>query len=176
MPFVSPEQVIRSAGVKHGAQAADFGSGAGFYALALARAVGPSGRVYALDVQKEMLELVRSKARAAHFLNIVTMIADLERPRGSKLAENSMDHVVISNILFQTEDRPAILKEAFRILKSGGAVVLVEWSTLGRGSGPRAEKIVPRETAENLLNEAGFRRDREFYAGDNHYGLIYTKP
>lgn len=176
MLFLNPEQVIKSAGISHGMQVADFGSGAGFYSIPLARAVGPGGKVYALDAQKEMLELVRSKARTARLLNISTMIADLERPRGSNLAEDAIDFAIISNILFQAEDKPGLLKEAFRILKPGGGVVLVEWSTLNRGAGPKPEMIVPREKAEKMLADAGFKREKEFYAGENHYGLLYRKP
>ena len=157
-------------------QVADFGCGAGFYSVPLARAVGPSGKVYALDAQKEMLELVRSKARASRLLNITTMVSDLERPRGSNLAEGAIDFVIISNILFQAENKLALLKEAFRILKPGGGTAVVEWSTLSRSSGPKPEMIIPRQAAEKLLEDAGFKRDKEFYAGENHYGLLYHKP
>lgn len=163
-------------GIKYGMQVADFGSGTGFYTVPLARAVGPSGKVYALDAQPEMLELTRSKARESRLLNIAAMRVDLESPRGSKLAENTMDFVLISNILFQAEDKPALLKEAFRILKNGGEVAVIEWSSFGSAAGPRTEKIVPREAAEKLLDDSGFKRIKEFNAGDNHYGLLYGKP
>lgn len=174
--FISPEQIIKTIGVKPGFKVADFGSGAGFYAIPLARAVGSGGRVYALDVQPEMLELTRSKAREARLLNISAMRVDLEKPHGTGLADDSMDLVLISNMLFQAEDKPTMLKEASRILKNGGEISLIEWSSYGRGAGPRPEQIIPRESAEKLLTEAGFKRVREFNAGDNHYGLLYQKP
>lgn len=174
--FVSPEQVIKSIGVTLGMQVADFGSGPGFYSIPLAKTVGPNGRVYALDVQKNMLELVRSKARLERLLNVMTMWADLEKPGGSQLAENTMDFVIISNILFQSEDKNKMLAEAFRILKSGGKVAVIEWDSSAGGAGPKPEMVVKREQAEKLLADAGFRREKEFYAGDNHYGLLYAKP
>ena len=176
MPFLNPEQVIKSAGILPGMQVADFGSGAGFYSIPLAKAVGSSGKVYALDAQKEMRELVRSKARASRLLNVSTMVADLERPRGSNLAENTMDFVIISNILFQADDKPALLNEASRVLKNGGRTVVVEWSAYNLGAGPKTEMVVPKESAEKLLVSAGFRRVQEFNAGENHYGLLYEKP
>mgnify|MGYP001611893598 FL=1 len=157
-------------------QVADFGCGAGFYSIPLARAVGSAGKVYALDAQKEMLELVRSKARVQRLLNIATVIADLERPRGSNLAEGAIDFVIISNILHQADDKSALLKEASRILKTGGMAVVVEWSTLNRGAGPKTEMVVPKDAAEKLLESAGLKRVKEFYAGENHYGLLYEKP
>lgn len=176
MPFINPENVIKSIGVELGMQVADFGSGPGFYSIPLAKAVGPNGRVYALDVQKSMLELVRSKARQARLLNIVTMWADLETARGSGLAENTVEVVIISNILFQAENKKEMLTETFRILKPGGKIAVIEWDSSAGGTGPTSDKIVKREVAETLLVDTGFTRKKEFYAGDNHYGLLYGKP
>ncbi|MBI2507087.1 MAG: methyltransferase domain-containing protein [Candidatus Niyogibacteria bacterium] len=174
--FISPEQIIKTIGVKLGSRVADFGSGAGFYAVPLARAVGAGGRVYALDVQPEMLEITRSKTREARLLNVSVMRVDLEKPRGTGLADDAVDVVLMSNILFQAENKPNMLKEASRILKSGGEIALIEWSSYGRGAGPRPEQIIPKESAEKLLTDAGFKRIKEFSAGDSHYGLLYAKP
>ncbi len=174
--FISPEQIIKTIGVKLGSRVADFGSGAGFYAVPMARAVGAGGRVYALDVQPEMLEITRSKAREARLLNVSVMRVDLEKPRGTGLADEAVDVVLMSNILFQAENKPNMLKEASRILKSGGEIALIEWSSYGRGAGPRPEQIIPKESAEKLLTDAGFKRIKEFSAGDSHYGLLYAKP
>ncbi len=174
--FINPEQIIKTIGVRPGTQAADFGSGSGFYSIPLAKAVGSGGKVYAFDIQPEMLELTRSKARQARLLNISAMRADLERERGTNLAENTMDLALISNILFQSEKKSAILKEAFRILKNGGELALIEWSPYGRGAGPKTDKIIPKQAAEKLAEDAGFKMIKEFDAGENHYGLLYLKP
>lgn len=156
-------------------QVADFGCGPGFYSVALAEAVGPNGRVWALDVQKEMLELVRSKARRARFLNVIPLWADLEKPGGSKLAEESVDAIFMSNILFQTQNKKTMLSEAFRVLKTGGKIAIIDWSDSAAGAGPRAETVIKRGSAEKILEETGFTRAGEFPAGDYHYGLIYKK-
>jgi len=162
-------------GVKTGSQAADLGCGAGFYTIPLAKAVGPAGRVYAFDVRPEMLELTRSKARESHMLNIMTMRSDLERERGTNLAENAVDFVLISNTLFQTENKPALLKEAFRILKNDGELALIDWDPFNRGAGPKTDEAVSKDTAGKLAEDAGFRPVKEFDAGENHYGLLYIK-
>ena len=157
-------------------QVADFGSGPGFYSIPAARAVGPSGRVWALDVQKSMLELVRSKAKSQRLLNITALWADLEVKGGSQLAAGVADAVIVSNILFQTKNKKIMFEEAFKILKPGGRVAIIEWSSSAGGSGPRPDMVVTKEETEKLLAEAGFKREKEFSAGDNHYGLLYTKP
>ena len=102
MPFLNPENVIKALGIGPGMKIADFGCGAGFYSLPIARAVGPSGRVFALDVQKSALELVRSKAKAARLLNLAPTWADLDHVGGSHLKDASVTGALISNILFQS--------------------------------------------------------------------------
>lgn len=176
MTFANPENIIKSIGVELGMQVADFGSGPGFYAILLGKAVGPNGRVYALDVQKPMLELVRSKAKQARLLNIAAMWADLESPHGSQLADETVNLVLISNILFQSEHKLEMLSEAFRILAPGGKIAVIDWNSNAGGTGPPMDKIIKREATEKLLTEVGFSLEKEFYAGDNHYGLLYSKP
>lgn len=156
-------------------QVADFGCGPGFYSVALAEAVGPGGRVYALDIQKEMLELTRSRARARKQLNVMPLRADLEKPGGSQLAPEVIDRVIIANVLFQAHDKKSVLSEGFRVLKPGGKLILVEWSGSAAG-GPGPNMLLRREAAEKILEDAGFKKEKEIYAGDNHYGLLYAKP
>ena len=158
---------------------AAFAAAAGYsgivYAILLGKAVGPSGRLYALDVQKPMLDLVPSKAKQARLLNIAAMWADLESPHGSQLADETINLVLISNILFQSEHKLEMLSEAFRILAPGGKIAVIEWNSTAGGTGPPMDKIIKREAAEKLLTEAVFALEKEFYAGDNHYGLLYRK-
>ncbi len=174
--FLHPERIVKSLEVRPGWSVADFGAGAGYYTLPLARAVGESGRVYAIDIQRSSLDLIRSRANLEHRLNIETIWADLEAPSGSRLPAGSCDLVVISNILFQAESKPAILAEAKRVLKPGGALAVIEWDETPLAIGPPAERKVPKSLARRLSLEAGFSLEREFEAGSHHYGLLFKKP
>ncbi|MBI1957568.1 MAG: methyltransferase domain-containing protein [Candidatus Niyogibacteria bacterium] len=175
MAFLNPEGVIKAIGIDVGMTIADFGSGAGFYTIPMARAVGPTGKVYALDVQKSALEVVKSKAKEARLLNIHPMWADLDTLGGSHLADGSAHVALISNILFQSDHKKELLQEAFRILGAKGRIAVIDWAFSARG-GPAADRVVKQEAAEKLLEEAGFSKVREFFAGDAHYGLLYQKP
>ena len=106
--FVAPETIIKLLDILPGMKVADFGAGAGFYALAIAKRVGPSGKVFALDIRKEMLEVIRSRAREQKLLNVEAIWADLEAAEGSHLKENSIDFVIVSNVLFQVENRKGL--------------------------------------------------------------------
>ncbi|OGZ97851.1 MAG: hypothetical protein A3B34_04125 [Candidatus Sungbacteria bacterium RIFCSPLOWO2_01_FULL_54_21] len=125
--FLEPAAIVTGFGLRRGDHAADFGAGHGFFALAMARATGREGKVWAVDVQKSALDIVRSRAMAEHMLNLEYLCADLEESGSSGLPERFMDFVLIGNMLFQAEQRGEILREAWRCLRSGGRLAMIEW-------------------------------------------------
>ncbi len=173
--FLNPERVIGYLELAKGMIVADFGAGAGFYTLPAARRVGEEGKVYAVDIQKSALDLIKSKARLEHLLNVEAVWADLELPGGSRLPAGSVDIVIVSNILFQVEKKLEVMKEAYRVLKSGGKIAVIEWDEMPFPGGPPEEMRVPKRLAQSLLGQAGFMSDKEFEAGSHHYGLLYKK-
>lgn len=173
--FVKPEKVIESINFLSGMKAADFGCGAGFYTIALAKRAGEKGKVYAIDIRKEMLELVNSKAKSEHLLNIETIWGDLEEKEGSHLAEELVNAVIISNILFQAEDKEAVIKEAARILKPEGMAVVIEWEKAKTPAGPKDENKLDQSQVKDLFVKSGFSVEKQFYAGEHHYGIIFKK-
>jgi ubiquinone/menaquinone biosynthesis C-methylase UbiE len=131
--------------------------------------------VFAFDVQKQALNLIKSRARLEHLLNIETVWADLELPEGTHLPAESVDLVVISNILFQVEKRLEVLAEAHRILKAGARVAVIEWDETPFPGGPSSDMRIQKRAAQSFLSRAGFSYDLEFEAGSHHYGLLYRK-
>jgi ubiquinone/menaquinone biosynthesis C-methylase UbiE len=173
--FVKPEAIVKNLDILPGMKVADFGAGAGFYTLPIAKRVGAAGKVYALDIRKEILELIRSKAREARLFNVDALRADLDDKEGSHLKSGSVDMVMISNILFQIENKKGLAEEAYRILRVNGRVVLVEWDEEKKSSGPPLAQRVNRRDAEEVFLKCGFVFEKEFNAGENHYGLIFKK-
>ena len=175
MSFVEPESVVKVIDILPGMKVADFGAGPGFYTIPIARRVGASGKVYALDIRKEILEIIRSKARTERLFNIETLRASLDQKEGSHLKDSSIDIVIISNILFQVEDKKGLAEEAYRIIKPKGRAVLVEWDEDKKAFGPPLLHRVNRQEAEKIFLKSGFTYEKEFDAGENHYGLILRK-
>lgn len=173
--FIEPKTAIDSIDLLPGMTVADFGAGAGFYTIYAAKRVGDSGKIYAIDIRKETLEIIRSKAKAEKLSNIETLWGNLEKPEGSHLKTGSMDVVIISNILFQAEDSGKIAEEAWRILKSGGRVFVVEWLDDGSSLGPPKEQRRPKSDVRELFGQHHFQFEKEFDAGTHHYGLIFKK-
>ncbi len=173
--FLQPERMIPRLEVRPGMQVADFGCGSGHFSIPLARSVGELGKVFSIDVQKQSIDLIKSRANLEHLLQIETIWADLEGPQGSHLHENSIDFVVVSNILFQVERKDNVINEAYRILKPGGCLVMIEWDDTPFPAGPAPELRIAKKTARLLAEGSHFTMEKEFDAGSHHYGLLFRK-
>ncbi|MBI2175250.1 MAG: class I SAM-dependent methyltransferase [Parcubacteria group bacterium] len=181
--FINPERIIESFDITPKMFVADIGSGAGFYTIPIARAVGPSGRVYAVDVRREMLELVQNNARRAGLHNIQTVVADLEEPSSISLPDASVHAAVLANILFQIEHKDALAEETRRIIKQGGTVYIIDWippEMEDRQSapvplGPPKSSRIGKKTVRELFAAHALVFKKEFNAGLHHYGLAFQK-
>jgi ubiquinone/menaquinone biosynthesis C-methylase UbiE len=154
---------------------ADIGAGSGAYALAAGMIVGTTGSVYTIDIQTELLARIRKEAEDRRLRNIETISGDAAMPGGTKLADASVDAVILSNALFQAEHELAMVVEARRILKPAGKLLLVEWSDSFGHIGPHPDHVFSAETAKELFSASGFSLEREFEAGVHHYGMIFKK-
>lgn len=173
--FAHPARNVADIGITPGMKVADFGSGSGAYTLAVAEALCGSGHVYAIDVQRDLLQKTKNEAHKRGFKNVEVLWGDLERQGGSKIADGALDVVLMSNILFQVAEKGAMLEEALRILKTQGRLVIIDWSDSFRGTGPRPEDVVGKEDALSLATKSGAQLEREFSAGAHHYGLIFRR-
>lgn len=173
--FSDPTKNIEQFGLKLGQYVADFGSGSGHYVIACAKIVGEAGHVYAIDIQKDLLGKVKNEALKFGLSNIDIVWGDLEKHNGSKLREGSVDAVIISNLMFQLVDKKPIAIEAFRIMKSNGKLLLIDWAESFGGIGPHRDTVFTHEQAVSVFTEAGFIVDKEIDAGAHHYGIVFAK-
>ena len=173
--FSDPVKNIEQFGLSKGMLVADLGAGSGFYAMSAAKAVGDKGRGYAIDIQKELIHKIKNQASIEHLPNIEIIWGDVEKIGGSKMRDASVDAVIITNIFFQTAEKNNICLEAKRILKKGGRVLVVDWLDSFGGLGPRQEDVFSPSAAKEIFHKNDFVFDREFSAGEHHYGLIFKK-
>jgi ubiquinone/menaquinone biosynthesis C-methylase UbiE len=173
--FMDADRVVMSLGLAPGQKAADFGCGSGFFSLALARAVGPDGRVSAIDVMKEPLESVHARAESAGLKNIDFIRADLEVAGGTKLADGSQDCVLMKNILFQSRKKGEIIAEAARVLKTGGKLAVIDWAKGRGGFGPPDELRSSPEDIKTLCASAGLKPGTDMPVDGYHFGFIVLK-
>ena len=99
--FINPADIINHLGVLRNSIVADFGCGSGYFSVPLAQFIGEEGKVYALDVLASALESDESKAKIHGLSNIITKRVNLEKEGGSKFSNESMDWVILKDMLFQ---------------------------------------------------------------------------
>ncbi|HRY62275.1 MAG TPA: methyltransferase domain-containing protein [Candidatus Paceibacterota bacterium] len=175
MAFSEPAENVKNLDLKEGYKIADFGAGSGHYTLAAAKRVHARGQVFAIDVQKDILPKIQSAARDEGVHNVQILWGDVEKPGGSKLRDNMVDVVMITNMLFLSEKKEDIAREALRILRPGGQVMVVDWSDSYGGLGPKSGHVVLEEEAKKIFENVGFKYGKSFYAGDHHWGFVATK-
>lgn len=173
--FSDPEKNVPYFGLREGARVADFGAGSGAYTLAMAARVGNSGMVYAVEVQKELLDRLANEAKSRRVTNIKYLWGDVDKLGGSKLQDSSVDAVLLANILFQSEQKYSMFLEAKRILKADGKIIVIDWSDSFSNLGPNTEKIIKPDQVKEIATQAGFEFQENFPAGEHHYGLIFAK-
>ena len=172
MRFADPRHIIAQCGLRPGMRVADFGAGAGYFAVEVAEVVGNEGVVYVIDIQQDLLTKATHLVRNEREVRFVFIHGDLEQPCGSTLPDTSVDMVIVTNLLFQVEDKMAVLSEAHRILTHDGHLLLIDWSDSYGGMGPHEEHVVPESEACTLLAKARFEPERTIDAGAYHYGLL----
>ena len=173
--FLDPSEIIAQLDVQRGNIVADFGCGPGYFSVPFAKAVSEDGKVYALDVLPQALETVASKAKNSGINNIVTSRVNVEKEKGSKLENECVDWVIMKDMLFQNKNKDIIIAEAYRILKSGGKVIVTEWNQKNFSIGPEKEIRIPIEELKKIFIDQKFSVEKDVEAGDFHYAFIAVK-
>lgn len=153
---------------------ADFGSGMGHHARLLAPLVGKTGKVYALDIQRTLLEHIEEAAQLKG-LPIIPLWADIDEVRGSTLLDASVDSVIVVNTLFQCEKKQAVLIEAARVLKVGGLCLVIDWRDSFGGLGPHPDDVVSEAQGRTLAQGAGLREVTVVPVGAYSWGILFEK-
>ena len=174
--FSDPRENVLQVGLREGMKVGDFGAGSGHYARAAAVIVGRSGKVYAIDIQEDVLKHLKLNTHERHQRVIETVWGDIEKPGGTHLRDASLDAVLLANTLFQVENRFGLLKEIQRVLKPGGKLMVVDWAGSYGGIGPSPERVVPEHAAEEFFISGGFYKAKSFRAGPHQYGILFTAP
>lgn len=176
--FANPQENLEKFGLSPGTIVADLGAGTGHYTLAAAKMVegkDMNGKVYAIDVQKDLLDRIKTEANREHLANIEIIWGNAEKIGGTKLHDGSVDVVIASNIFFQVEDRVSFAKEISRILKSKGRLLFIEWSDSFGGIGPHKDAVVTENQARDFFEKNGFVIEKGLAVGSHHYGLVIRK-
>ncbi len=167
-----PEEVMARLGLKPGDAVADIGAGSGYFTVRLARAVGPSGKVYAVDINPGMLEYVQHRAKEEHLENIQTVLAD---PHDPKLASASVDLIFICDTLHHISEREKYYPLLARALKPGGRLVDVDFHKRPLPIGPPVEMKISRAALTEEVKPAGFHLVKDYEFLPYQYFVIFAR-
>jgi predicted methyltransferase len=151
-------EVIAALELKEGDSVADVGAGSGFYTGRLARVVGPSGRVYAEDIdEKYAIKKLQEMVENEKLSNVTVILGEPDNPR---LPANSLDAVLIVDAYHEMHEYPRMLEHLRAALKPGGRLVMVDLMPLKTRGRPRASQVQNHKLAPELvepeLRQAGF--------------------
>lgn len=176
--FIDPDMLVDLVGLRPGERAVDFGAGAGFFSIPMARAVGKKGAVLAVDINPNNLSIIGSKAKHEKVLNIIELVeGNVETAKGLAIDDESVDLVMLSSVLSQFAGKEKVLNSAERILRPGGRLIIFEWHQREMLLGPPPKARIAKEDVVNMLfaGTRPFRLLRDLDAGFYHYCLIFLK-
>jgi ubiquinone/menaquinone biosynthesis C-methylase UbiE len=174
--LLDPYFILEESGLGAEMKIADLGCGAaGHFVIPAGKIIGGKGTVYAVDLLKSVLEAVKSRAKMEEVSNVETVWSNLEIYGATKISPASLDIVLLANTLFQIKKREEVFREAVRLAKPGGRVVVVEWGLGEAPLGPPPALRLGKDTVRGLASESGLREIKEFKAGPYHYGIVFIK-
>lgn len=165
-----PDEVLRFLGVGDGARVADIGAGTGYFAVRAAKLVGPSGRVWGIDVEPGMVEHLRSRARD---LGLSQLEAILTNPDDPGIPAGAADLVLIVNTWHHIEDRGAYLGKLRGRLRDGGRVAVVDYHEGDLPVGPPAGHKLSRDAVLEEFQRAGWGLAAESRDLPYQYVLVF---
>ena len=120
----APSILVKSLNLKPGMVVADIGAGSGYLSFMMAKYVGPKGKVFAEDIQPEMLDLVRKKSTESGIKNVVPWLGTTTDP---KLSANSVDLMILVDVYHEFDQPYEMVSHMVPALKKGGRLVFVEY-------------------------------------------------
>lgn len=154
-----PIELVKFLNLKPGQVVADLGAASGYLSRPLARAVAPSGWVFAVEVESGFFAPLHQLAADQGIQNIATVLAQPDNPC---LPENSVDLILICNTLHHIEERPAYYAKLKRALRRKGRLVIVDFfHDREIPIGPKKEERLSLVQVERELSEAGFKTSSE---------------
>lgn len=175
--FTDPIKNLKLFDLRENMLVADLGAGTGFYTIPASQIVS-FGKVYAVDIERDFLRTIFDKVKELKINNIECLWGDVEKNKGTKLADDLLDAVIASNIFFQVEDKLNFIEEVRRILKKGGKVLFIDKkpnTLLTNSVSNKFFRYLDKEKVLKLFEEKGFKKLKDIDAGTFHHGMILIR-
>jgi len=165
-----PERVVEALGLRAGQVVAEIGSGSGYFTLRLARAVGPEGKVYAVDIDPALREHLAGRLAAEGLTNVEIVEADPDDP---KLPPESVDLVFVCNTLHHIAQRELYYPKLADALRPGGRLANVDFVKKELPYGPPPGMKIVKSACREEIEAAGFRLREDLGFLEYQYFLLF---
>jgi ubiquinone/menaquinone biosynthesis C-methylase UbiE len=167
-----PETALDKIGIKEGMTVADVGAGVGYFTVRLGQRVGPKGKVFAVDVQPEMLSILKQRAAKANLKNIVTILGSESDP---KIPPGSADLILLVDVYHEFSQPQRMLQRLGEALKNDGRLVLLEYRKEDPHIPVRPEHKMSVAEAKAELEAEGFRLEKVLHDLPRQHILIFRR-
>lgn len=167
-----PETALDKIGIKSGTVVADVGAGVGYFTVRLAKRVGAEGKILAVDVQPEMLSMLKQRAAQAKLANIQTILSSESDPR---LPENCCDIILMVDVYHELSQPQTMLQKMRRALKADGRLVLLEYRKEDPHIPIRSEHKMSVAEAKTEVEAEGYKLDTVLKDLPRQHILIFRK-
>ena len=168
--YQKPHEVMEALAFKPGEIVADIGTGSGYFTFRVAQHVGPNGRVYAVDVNPDMIKHVQKRMGELQVTNVTPILA---RPNDPQLPEPA-DRFLIVDVWHHIEDQAGYLALMKKLLKPGGQVVMIDFQKRELPVGPPIAMKIAREDLLKQMQANGFELAKEHTFLPYQYFLVFT--
>jgi arsenite methyltransferase len=169
--YQKPHEVIMALGLRKGEIVADIGAGSGYFALRLAQHVGDKGRVYAVDINPDMIVYLNRHIRDMQVKNVVTVLAVPDDPL---LMNTSIDRFFICDTWHHVQSQEQYLALMKKMLKPGGQIIMIDFHKKELPVGAPMEMRIAREDLVRQMESNGFKLAKEHTFLPYQYFLIFT--
>jgi ubiquinone/menaquinone biosynthesis C-methylase UbiE len=168
-----PDLAMRLMRVQRGSTVADLGAGSGYFTTRLARAVGTTGKVYAVDIQQGMLDLLQKTIARERLSNIVPVLGATNDP---KLPAASLDLVLMVDVYHEFSEPQVMLQHIKTALKPGGRLVLLEYRAEDPGVPILPEHKMTKAQVKLEVEHEGFTQQRVYDDLPRQHLIVFTRP
>ena len=174
--LINPQLVFDKIKLVPGMRVADFGCGrTGHLVFPSAKVVGEHGIVYAIDIIKNILDSIKSMSRSEGLENVQVIWSDIEKEGKTPIPDNSLDAAFFVNVLFQLKNRESAMREAIRLLKKNGFLVIIDWSRKLSTLGPSAEQMIKPGELVSLAQKEGVELTSNDKMSEYSFLLVFKK-
>jgi ubiquinone/menaquinone biosynthesis C-methylase UbiE len=167
-----PETALDAIGIVPGSVVADVGAGVGYFTVRLARRAGPSGKVYAVDIQPEMLARLKERATAAELQNIEPILSTEADP---KLPKGQLDLVLMVDVYHEFSQPQRMLRKIAQALKPDGRLVLLEYRKEDPHIPIRSDHKMSVNEARDEVEAEGYKLEKVLHDLPRQHILIFRK-